>query len=196
MKSVAWNGRTGLLVGAPLLLAGSAASAWLLYRASSGAAGRPEPRRRRNRRVREIMTENPACCTADTPIRQVAEMMVTNDCGEIPICDQSRRVVGVVTDRDVVCRLVATGHNPLEATARDCMSRPVVTCTPDMSVEDCARLMERHQIRRIPVTDAMGALCGMVSQADVVRQAPRATAAELVEEVSQPNVFASRAASL
>src|SRR5262247_2499452 len=104
--------------------------------------------------VKEIMTPNAECCTTGTNLRDVAQLMVKSDCGEIPVCDAGRKPIGVVTDRDIVCRVVATGQNPSELTAGDCMSTPVVTTTPDASVEDCARLMEAHQIRRLPVVDA------------------------------------------
>ena len=78
--------------------------------------------------VREIMTPNPACCTPDTPLREVAKAMVDNDCGEIPIVRSASdgTLVGVVTDRDIVCRLIAQNRNPLELTAESCMSSPVV----------------------------------------------------------------------
>src|SRR5207244_24122 len=112
---------TSLLIGAPLVLAGSAAT-FLFYR--SGADSGRADARRRMRQVRDVMSENPACCRPETPLREVAEMMVANDCGEIPICDGARRPIGVVTDRDIVCRLLAKGHDPLHATAKDCMSRP------------------------------------------------------------------------
>jgi CBS domain-containing protein len=137
------------------------------------------------------MTPDPACCRPDTPIRDVAQMMVTNDCGEVPVCDEARKPIGVVTDRDVVCRLVAKGHDPLHATASECMSRRIITCTPETSIEECAQRMESHQIRRMPVVEASEAICGMVSQADLARKAPRRVAAAIVEEVSKPNVFAS-----
>jgi CBS domain-containing protein len=180
--------RTGLLIGAPLLVAGSAASV-LLYRNAGSTRGNGL---RRGRHVRDIMARDAACCSSDTALRRVAELMVEHDCGEIPVCDEARKPIGVVTDRDIVCRLVATGHNPLEASARDCMSRPVITCTPDMTIEECARLMQRHQVRRLPVVDGMGALCGMVSQADVARRGPQPLAGDVVQQVSEPNVFASR----
>ena len=180
---------TSLLIGAPLVLAGSAAT-FLFYR-SGADSGRADARRRGKRQVRDVMSENPACCRPETPLREVAEMMVANDCGEIPICDGARRPIGVVTDRDIVCRLLAKGHDPLHATAKDCMSRPVMTCTPEMSIEDCAQLMERHQIRRAPVVDQSGTVCGMISQADLARKGPESTAAELVHQVSEPNLFAS-----
>ena len=181
---------TSLLVGVPLLLAGSAASV-LLYRSGGEAARLPGVRRRPRRQVRDVMSEHPACCYPHTPLRQVAEMMVVNDCGEIPVCDEARKPIGVVTDRDIVCRLLAQGRDPFEATARDCMSRPVVTCTPDTSVDDCAQFMERHRVRRMPVVDRAGAVCGVVSQADIARKAPQPTAAQLVEQISEPSPFAS-----
>jgi CBS domain-containing protein len=107
-------------------------------------------------RVRDIMTPDPACCTAETPVCDVATMMVDHDCGEIPVCDENRRPIGVVTDRDIVTRIVAEGDDPRGRTAGDCMSEPVVTATPDMSVEDCATLMEEHQVRRNAVLNERG----------------------------------------
>ena len=142
-------------------------------------------------RVNEIMSTDPVCCARETNLREVAELMVTNDCGEIPICDGERRPIGVVTDRDIVCRLVAKGHNPLEATAEDCMSDPVITTDPEMDLDDCARLMEQYQVRRVPVVDKKGVLCGIITQADLARRAPRATMVEVMEKVSEPNTFAS-----
>ena len=78
-------------------------------------------------KVNDVMTQEPACCTPETPLRDVAKMMVESDCGEIPVVDSQRtmRPVGVVTDRDIVVRCVAAGKNPLEAEAEDCMSSPV-----------------------------------------------------------------------
>jgi CBS domain-containing protein len=136
-------------------------------------------------KVAEIMTSDVACCTADTPLAQVAGMMRDRDCGEIPVCDEARRPIGVVTDRDIVCRVVAKGDDALARTAGDCMSEPVVTATPDMDVDECARLMEQYQVRRIPVVDGSGACCGMVAQADVATKATRDITAEVVGSVSQ-----------
>jgi CBS domain-containing protein len=144
--------------------------------------------------VKEIMTPRPACCTSSTPLREVAKAMVQNDCGEIPVVDGGDRgaLLGVITDRDIVCRMVAEGKNPLDYTAGDCMSTPVVVVWESTQVEDCARLMEEHQIRRVPVVDGGGACCGIVSQADIAQHASRRITAELVRDVSQPGVGASR----
>src|SRR6266700_3201352 len=109
-------------------------------------------------KVRDMMTGDPACCTAETSLPEVARMMVDRDCGEIPVVDNtsSKVPIGVVTDRDIVCRTVANGLNPLDLTAADCMSKPTVTVTPEMSLEECCRIMEDKLIRRVPVVDDRG----------------------------------------
>jgi len=144
--------------------------------------------------VKEIMTPKPACCTPSTPLRDVAKAMVQNDCGEIPIVasDDHGALVGVITDRDIVCRLLAEGKNPLDFTAEACMSSPVVVVWESTQVEDCARLMEENQIRRVPVVDGGGACCGIVSQADIAQHASRRITAELLRDVSQPDFGASK----
>ena len=138
--------------------------------------------------VREIMTPNPACCTPETPLREVAKAMVDNDCGEIPIVRSASdgTLVGVVTDRDIVCRLIAQNRNPLELTAESCMSSPVVAVRESTQVEECARIMEESQIRRVPVVNGGGMICGIVSQADIAKNASRRVTADLVKDVSQP----------
>ncbi len=136
--------------------------------------------------VKEVMTADPACCTSENGLQEVAQMMVDNDCGEIPVVEnkETRLPIGVITDRDIVCRTVARGLNPLDLTVADCMSKPCVTVTPDMAVEECSRIMEENQIRRVPVVDADGSCCGIVALADIVLHAPRSVAAEVVKEVS------------
>jgi CBS domain-containing protein len=138
-------------------------------------------------KVSEIMTKNPAVCEPETSLQEVARLMVQHDCGEIPAVDSRRtmRPVGVVTDRDIVVRCVAEGKNPLDADAGDVMSSPVVTVTPDMDVDEVGDLMEEHQVRRIPVVDEAGAICGIVAQADIARHAHPREVAEVVREVSR-----------
>ena len=101
--------------------------------------------------VREIMSADLVSCGPDTPLREVARLMAEHDCGPIPIVSAAdrRQPMGVVTDRDIACRVVAKGRNPLDLTAKDCMSSPVVTIAQDAPVEDCCRLMEQHQVRRV-----------------------------------------------
>jgi CBS domain-containing protein len=137
--------------------------------------------------VRELMTRNPACCTPDTPLQEVARMMMRCDCGEIPVVDnrESMRPIGVITDRDIAIRAIAEGRNPLEMRASDCMTQPCVTVSENASIMDCIHLLEEHQIRRIPVTDGQGRCSGIVSQADVARRIDH-YAAEVLKEVSLP----------
>lgn len=120
-------------------------------------------------------------------------MMVDNDCGEIPVVegDQTQMPIGVITDRDIVCRVIARGLNPLDLTVADCMSKPCVTVMPDMSVEECSRIMEENKIRRVPVVDADGSCCGIVALADIALNARKGVTAEVVKEVSEPTPAAA-----
>ena len=145
--------------------------------------------------VKDIMTPDPACCTPDTTLQRVAELMVENDCGEIPVVENltNKLPVGVVTDRDIVCRTVAKGLNPLTLTASEYMTTPCVTVTPETSLDECCRVLEEKQIRRVPVVDASGSCCGIVALADIARHAQKREAGEVVKEVSEPSASASAA---
>ena len=122
----------------------------------------------------------------DVGRHEVARMMLDNDCGEIPVVDESMRPIGVVTDRDITMRVVAQGRNANEATAADAMTTPVHTLSTDASVKDCVQLMETDQIRRVPVVDAGGKLAGIVSLADLALAGEEKVTAEVVKEVSEP----------
>jgi CBS domain-containing protein len=139
-------------------------------------------------RVKDIMTSQVASCTPDTGLQQVAKMMVDCNCGAIPVIadEQSRRLIGIVTDRDIVCRTIAQGRDPMALSARDCMSKDDIACvTPDSDLGECLKVMEEHQIRRVPVVDENNSLCGIVAQADVARHASKEGTAEVVQQVSQ-----------
>lgn len=137
--------------------------------------------------VKDLMTKNPVCCTPETDLKTVAKMMCEHSCGEIPVVENegNKKTIGVITDRDITCRTVAQGRNPLELKAKDCMSSNPVTVKQNADLQECVRLMEQHKIRRIPVVDDKGLLCGIVAQADIARKVPGKTA-EVVREVSQP----------
>src|SRR5882672_3326569 len=145
--------------------------------------------------VKEVMTADPACCISETALQEVAQMMVDHDCGEIPVVDnqETKLPIGVITDRDIVCRTVARALNPLDLTVADCMSKPCVTVTPDMSVEECSRILEENKIRRVPVVDTNGFCCGIVALADIALHAKKSVAGEIVKEVSEPTAAASAA---
>lgn len=137
-------------------------------------------------RVKDIMTKNPALCTPDTSLREVARAMCEHNCGEIPVVDDKKTMkpIGVITDRDITCRSIAAGKNPLELKVGDCMTVPAVTVTPEMEVEECCVILAQEQIRRVPVVDKNGRCCGIVSQADIARQCGPAETGEVVREVS------------
>ncbi|KGQ20444.1 CBS domain protein [Lysobacter dokdonensis DS-58] len=136
--------------------------------------------------VTSVMTANPACATPETPLRDVARMMIENDCGEIPVVDTQGMPVGVVTDRDITVRIVAEGRDIMGATASDAMSAPVQTVREDSSLKDATELMEAAKIRRVPVVDAKGKLTGIIAVADIARAGKDARTAQVVKEVSEP----------
>ena len=137
--------------------------------------------------VRSVMTATPAFCTTDTPLRDVSRMMADNDCGLIPVVDATNAPIGVVTDRDIAVRIVAQGRDANSARAADCMSTPVTTVTEDSGLTECCEAMETQQVRRVPVVDAGGKLCGIVSLADVALSSGRdQKIAEVVKHVSEP----------
>jgi len=135
------------------------------------------------------MTANPICCTPDDTAARVAKIMKTEDVGSVPVCEgrESRKLVGIVTDRDLAIQVVAAGKDPNSVKVKDVMTREPVTCRADQDLEGALEAMEKYQIRRLPVIDESGHLIGIIAQADVATRSnePEKTA-ELVEEVSQP----------
>ena len=138
--------------------------------------------------AKDIMTPEPQCCSRETTLNEVANLMVEADCGEIPITDASNRLIGVITDRDIVCRVVAKGKNPSSVTAGECMTEPVVVVNEDTKLDAVLAVMEENQIRRVPVVDASGCCCGIISQADIAMCAAENETGELVREVSKDTV--------
>ena len=142
--------------------------------------------------ARDVMTPDPAVCTPNMTLDQVARLMVQNDCGEIPVIDRNDCPVGVVTDRDIVCRVVAEGRNPMAHTVEPYMSQPVVTVSADTPIHEVVSTMEKHQIRRVPVVDERGCCTGIISQADIAWTEQPREVAELVREVSRDTTLPSR----
>lgn len=146
--------------------------------------------------VKDIMSGSPSFCSSGTSLEKVARLLTEHDCGAIPVVEDeaSPRPVGIVTDRDIVCRIVAVGDNPRFKTAGDCMSSPCITVTPETRIDVCCELMEKNKVRRLVVVDEDGFCCGIVSQADIARRASDKTAAVL-KEVSEPTRSASSVAA-
>jgi CBS domain-containing protein len=135
--------------------------------------------------ARDVMTSDPVCCSPTTTLDQVAKLMAQNDCGEIPVLNEAGRVVGVVTDRDIICRVVADGVSPRDFNAAYCMSEPVFTVGVDTPIDDVVSLMEDHQVRRLPVVDDDNCCTGIISQADIVSMGQPRMTAELLSQISR-----------
>lgn len=135
-------------------------------------------------KVEEIMTENPVTCMPDTSLQQAARWMVEGDCGALPVVNSDNKPLGIITDRDITCRIVAQGKDPYALHVDDAMTHSTATVFKDTPLEDCMELMEENQVRRMIVLDDDGTVCGMVSQADLARHLPPEETAELVREVS------------
>ena len=140
-------------------------------------------------KAKDIMTKDPSVVTPETPIREAAKMMQREDVGMLPVVDasSSKRLVGVVTDRDITIRHVAEGHASPDCPVREAMTERLVTSRPDDDIDDVMELMGREQVRRIAIVDERGAIVGVVAQADIVRQAKDDKKAErTVEKISEP----------
>ena len=119
-------------------------------------------------KANDLMTSNPACCTPDSTAQQAAQLMEENDCGCIPVVEdeESRFLVGVVTDRDIALRGVAQGRSP-ETPIRDLMSTDVSAVRPEDELAAIEELMAELQVRRVPVVDEDGCCIGIIAQADL-----------------------------
>ena len=140
-------------------------------------------------KAQDIMSKNPKSVTPQTTVQEAARLMKEEDVGVIPVVESegSKRLVGLVTDRDLAIRHVAAGHNSSSCPVSEAMSSNPRTAKAGDSVDDLMDLMGKEQVRRIPIVDDRGALLGIVSQADIVRQAKDDKKAErTVEKISEP----------
>jgi CBS domain-containing protein len=136
----------------------------------------------------EIMSRNPSYCTAADPAVRAAELMKREDVGSVPVMASStdRRVIGIVTDRDLALRLVAERKHPETTSVSEIMTRNPATCHERDDVDEAMQIMSRQQVRRIPIADDEGQLVGIVSQADIARHLDERETGEVLEDISQP----------
>src|SRR5438445_7249035 len=122
-------------------------------------------------RVQDVMTKDPACVTPGATIREAAQLMQRENVGIVPVVEEkgTKRLLGVVTDRDIAIRVVAEGRDSSARVSEVMSSSRISTCTPDDDVDDAMEVMSNEQVRRIPIIDDRGALVGIVAQADIVR---------------------------
>ncbi len=136
----------------------------------------------------EVMTKNPVCCLPNDIVSKVAQLMKSKDIGPVPIIEneQTKKLVGVVTDRDLALKIVADGRDPKTTRAEEIMTRKVVTCHAEDDLQKALDSMSEHKLRRIPVVDNNNRIVGIIAQADVATRLnqPEKTA-EVVKEISQ-----------
>ncbi len=136
-------------------------------------------------KVRDIMTKNVAYVDPNSKVSDVARLMQKHNVGSIPVCDQSG-VVGIVTDRDIVVRNIASGKNPSDTPVSEIMTTGVTTVTPDTDVNEIAHVMAAKQIRRVPVVEN-NTLVGVLSLGDIaVDKRFEVEASEALTEISKP----------
>jgi CBS domain-containing protein len=134
--------------------------------------------------VRDVMTASPTACRRSTPIREVARMMAEQDVGALPVAEGDE-LVGMITDRDLVVRVLAEDRDPATTEVGEIASRKdLVTVEQSQDLDVALQLMARHQVRRLPVVDH-GRLVGIVAQADVARTQPPEETGSVVEDISR-----------
>lgn len=137
-------------------------------------------------KVRDIMSKNVAYVNPMSNVVEAAQLMQKHNVGSIPVCDQNG-IQGILTDRDIIVRNIAHGKNPYETQVKDVMTSSVSTVTPDMEVEDAARIMAEQQVRRLPVVEN-NMVIGMISLGDFATNSRTdVEAAEALAEISRPS---------
>jgi CBS domain-containing protein len=135
------------------------------------------------KRVRDVMTPGPETIQADRPAAEAAKLMKEADAGMIPVVNNGN-LLGTVTDRDIVVRLVAEGRDPQSTPVYEIASTEVVTIEPDRDLDEALELMAKHKVRRLPVVEN-GRLVGVLAQADVAREGDEKEVGHTVEEISK-----------
>ena len=138
-------------------------------------------------KVKEIMSVNPACCTPDDSAQNVAKMMCDLNVGSIPVVadHQSRSLIGIITDRDLCCRVLAHGLDGKSTPIQEFITYNPAICRDGENVGNCERLMQEHQVRRIPVVDKENQVIGIVAQADLALKDKPERVHKTVAEISK-----------
>ncbi len=138
-------------------------------------------------KVREVMSRNPACCTPKDSAQTVAKIMRDRSVGAVPVVadEQSRTLIGIITDRDFCCSIVANGLDPKATTIQQFISANPISCRDGENIERCERLMQDHQVRRVPVVDDKGSVIGIVSQADLALHDKPERVSRTIAEISR-----------
>jgi CBS domain-containing protein len=140
-------------------------------------------------KVREIMSTEPVCCVPNESAQKVATNLRDHSIGSMPVVEnsQSMKLLGMITDRDLCCGVVADGLDPKTTSIGNFVSGDVISCRDGENLDRCERLMQEYQVRRIPVVDGEGRCIGIVAQADLVLKDRPEKAAATVKEISKPD---------
>jgi len=146
-------------------------------------------------KIREIMSRDPACCVLSDSAQTVAKILCDRNIGSMPVLadQQSRKLVGMITDRDLCCSVIAQGLDPKTTQIEKLISFPPMSCRDGENIETCERLMQEHQVRRVPIVDAEDRVIGIVSQADLALHDKAERVSKTVAEISktsQPSIAA------
>ena len=136
-------------------------------------------------KVRDVMTSDPVSCSPSDIAQNVARTLRDNDIGSVPVLGDDGKLIGIITDRDLCCSILANGLDP-NTTIADYITLNPITCRADDDVDDCERAMQQHQIRRIPVVDDQKRCLGVVSQADLALHDEAKKVSKTVAEISKP----------
>ena len=138
-------------------------------------------------KIRDIMTRDPECCMLSDSAQAVAKILCDRNIGSMPVVadQQSRKLVGMITDRDLCCWVIAQGMDPKATPIERLITLAPATCREGENVEHCERLMQEHQVRRVPIVDAEDRVIGIVSQADLALKDKPERVSKTVAEISK-----------
>lgn len=142
------------------------------------------------KKCNEVMTNDPICCLANDSVEEAAVIMRRENIGAVPVLEteQNKKLVGIVTDRDLALKVIADGLDPKTTKVNTVMTHEVVTCRADDDLQTALNAMAEHQLRRIPVVDDKNNIVGIIAQADVATRVDQPDkTAEMVREISQAN---------
>jgi CBS domain-containing protein len=137
-------------------------------------------------KLKEIMTHDVEVIHPDDSLQTAAQKMRDRDIGFLPVCDGDR-LIGTVTDRDMIVRVIAEGRDPTTIIGRNLATTPVIYCFEDQSVDEAARIMQENQIRRLVILNRDKRLVGVVSLGDLARNRPADRSGEVLQSVSEPD---------
>ena len=140
-------------------------------------------------KIKEVMSQNPVCCLASDSAQSVARMMCERNIGSIPVVSdqQSKQLLGMITDRDLCCAVIAGGLDPKTTPIQKFITTKLITCRDGEDIDNCEKVMQEHQVRRVPVVDGQNHVIGIVSQADLALKGKPEHVSKTVAEISKPS---------